>query len=117
MSILSDEFAMFVQKHASRPVRFRVLGVLAESLLALKKDCNARIEALEQRVTALEARPSVQDKGIWKPGEFYQPGDIVSRAGSAWICRGSHMAVGDDLSHDHFRLLVKRGRDGRDARS
>ena len=72
-----------------------------------------RLKAAEGRIAALESRPSIQDKGVWKCGEFYEPGDIVSRSGSAWICRGSHIAVGDDLSHEHFRLLVKRGRDAR----
>lgn len=77
---------------------------------------NARIDALEQRIGALEAKPSVQDKGIWRAGQVYEPGDIVTRSGSAWICRSIHMAVGDDLDHDRFRLLVKRGRDGKDLR-
>ena len=72
-----------------------------------------RLQELELRLAALEARPSIQDKGIWQCGAFYGPGDIVSRHGSAWICRGSHVAVGDDLDHEHFRLLAKRGRDAR----
>lgn len=109
-------FAKFVEKNAHQPVRYAMFGVLVDAWMAMNAKNiirNARLDALEQRVAALEARPSVQDKGVWRSGQCYQPGDIVSRSGSAWICRGSHMAVGDDLSHEHFRLLVKRGRDAR----
>lgn len=101
------------------------LGVLTKGLAPAIRDyvtgkvapLESRLQELEQRLVALEAKPSVQDRGVWKSGEFYQPGDIVTRSGSAWICRASHVAVADEFDHNRFRLLVKKGRDGKDARS
>jgi len=40
----------------------------------------------------------------------------LAAGGSAWICKSGHYSTGTEPSHDCFRLLVKRGRDGRDAR-
>lgn len=77
----------------------------------------AKITALEQKVAALEARPTVKDHGVWEAGEVYPEGAVVSHQGSAWICRSMHMATGAEPDHVHFRLLVKHGRDaGRYAR-
>jgi hypothetical protein len=70
-----------------------------------------------QRLEALEERPALRDAGVWKADQVYQIGDVVTDHGSAWVCRlhccqsrpGGDGGVG-------WRLLVKRGRDGKDVR-
>jgi hypothetical protein len=74
----------------------------------------AAIAPLRERIAVLESRPSLKDCGVWHSGVVYENGSLVTFDGSAWVCRQAHFAVGDHPSHDHFRLLVKRGRDGRD---
>lgn len=73
----------------------------------------ARIDTLEPKVAELEAKPELHDAGPWKAGAVYQPGAIVSYKGGGWICSTPHVAVGTDLNHEAFRLLVKSGRDAR----
>jgi len=54
------------------------------------------------------------DVGVWKEGASYVAGDVITMGGSAFIAQ-------QDTSEkpgrsDHWRLAVKRGTDGRDAR-
>ena len=54
------------------------------------------------------------DVGVWKEGASYVQGDVITMGGSAFIAQ-------QDTSEkpgrsDHWRLAVKRGTDGRDAR-
>jgi len=54
------------------------------------------------------------DVGVWKEGASYVQGDVITMGGSAFIAQ-------QDTSEkpgrsDHWRLAVKRGADGRDAR-
>ena len=123
-SDIGETWDSYVEKHKRETATIgrvaAMLKVLTDAWTAMNAKNitrNARLDALEARLAALEARPSVQDKGVWQCGQVYDPGDIVSRGGSAWICNSSHLSVGNDLSHDHFRLLAKRGRDARDTRS
>jgi integrin beta 3 len=56
----------------------------------------------------------VLDAGIWKEGTNYVPGDGVTLGGSFFIAQAATTArpgVSDD-----WRLAIKRGTDGRDAR-
>jgi hypothetical protein len=69
----------------------------------------AATHPLWERVKELEARPVVKDAGVWEPGREYRPGDIVSHAGSGWICRTLHTSAGTSPDHASFRLFVKRG--------
>jgi hypothetical protein len=52
-------------------------------------------------------------RGVFVAGTSYTPGDVVTWAGSAWICDGPTTAKPGD--GDGWTLAVKRGRDGRDA--
>ena len=77
---------------------------------------DTRLAALEARVKQLEALPTMKDAGVWTHGRMYSAGSIVSHQGSAWICSDTHYSTGTDLDHGRFRLLVKKGRDGKDGR-
>jgi len=58
--------------------------------------------------------PVVLDRGVYKDGQEYSAGDAVTWAGSVWIAQKDTAAKPD--SGDGWRLAVKRGRDGKDAR-
>jgi hypothetical protein len=60
--------------------------------------------------------PTVIDRGVYKAGETYEPGDAVTWGGSLWIAQKQTDAK-PDTPESGFRLAVKRGRDGKDAKA
>ncbi len=59
------------------------------------------------------AIPTVIYRGLWKQGETYQRGDMVTWAGGVWHCNADDCQSKPDAGE--YTLAVKRGRDGRDA--
>jgi integrin beta 3 len=57
----------------------------------------------------------VLDAGVWKEGASYVPGDGVTLGGSFFIAQAETAAKPG--KSDDWRLAVKRGSDGRDART
>lgn len=57
--------------------------------------------------------PVVLDKGVFKAGDDYEPGDGVTYGGSFWIAQEKTASKPD--SGQGWRLAVKRGRDGKSA--
>ncbi len=57
--------------------------------------------------------PVVLDKGVYKAGDEYEPGDGVTYGGSFWIAQDKTQDKPD--SGKGWRLAVKRGRDGKSA--
>lgn len=62
--------------------------------------------------------PVVIDAGVWKAGEEYVPGDGVTWGGQWYICQESTKDLKPDQSKDGkpWRLAVRKGRDGKDAK-
>lgn len=58
--------------------------------------------------------PLVLDRGVFKDGTAYAKGDAVTWAGSLWIAQKETETKPD--GGDGWRLAVKRGRDGKDAK-
>jgi len=56
------------------------------------------------------------DRGVFKVEESYAKGDLVTYAGSVWIAQKDAPEGKPDESNGAWRLCVKRGRDGRDAK-
>ena len=50
---------------------------------------------------------------VYRPGETYGAGDMVTWEGSTWVCRETTTSKPGDTDK-RWRLAVKRGRDGRD---
>jgi hypothetical protein len=72
---------------------------------------------LQLRVRELEQRPAgLRWLGIWDPERVYQRDEAVTDGGSVWACTESHRGRKPGQHPTHWRLAVKRGRDGRDAR-
>src|SRR5262245_26530901 len=74
----------------------------------------ARTRRLEERIRELEQRPLLEDAGIWNRSTEYHPGQCVTFDGSYWVCKTMHRH-GKPGETDCWRLLVRRGRDGRDS--
>jgi len=90
-----------VIKRAVVPVRDRV-ATLETELAAVKTD--------------LEMRPPLRATGkAWAPHQRFLIGDLTTHDGSLWLCMAAHTASAP-FAHEHWRLVVKRGRDGRDAK-
>jgi hypothetical protein len=75
--------------------------------LAFKSETHEHIATLKW--------PTVIDRGVYKAGETYQAGDGVTWGGSFWIAQ-KETAAKPDTAESGFRLAVKRGRDGKDAK-
>ena len=59
--------------------------------------------------------PTVIDRGVYKEGRVYDAGDGVTWGGSWWIAQKETSAK-PDSPDSGFRLAVKKGRDGKDAK-
>jgi hypothetical protein len=92
-----------------------IASAIAQTITAATAPLVTRIDALEQRVRELDARPSAKDGGVWQPNRAFEVGQVVSYEGSGWIVTRAHIA-GATFDHAAFRLFVKRGRDGKDLR-
>lgn len=54
----------------------------------------------------------VLDRGVYKAGQEYEPGDAVTFGGSLWIAQAKTTEKPE--GGDAWRLAVKKGRDGKD---
>lgn len=65
-------------------------------------------ERLQARIKALEDRPTVRYVGTHQTGLQYQPGELLTRGGSLWLClKATSTTPGLD---DSYRLVVKQGK-------
>jgi len=69
----------------------------------------------ERRLNELAERPHLHEEGVWQPETAYGVGAVVTDHGSAWVAK-QPTCQRPGINNDHWRLLVKRGRDGKDAR-
>lgn len=58
--------------------------------------------------------PIMRYRGAWATGTDYRLGDVVMHGGSAWHCSVAQTTVQPLDDRDEWRLMVRRGRDGRD---
>jgi len=104
------ELTAFLAKHGRSPVTVLILheaiNVLQEGLkAAFQKHRDARL-ALEQRVAALEATPSLKFTGTYMDTNTYVPGDCTTRQGGLWVCMS---ATTGPFDHAAWVLAVKKG--------
>ena len=81
----------------------QLLPELARSVAQHVKNVTA---PLKERIAELEARPVLEDAGIWRESAVYKPGHVVSFKGSAWTCQqpNSNARPG---KNNCWRLMVK----------
>lgn len=79
---------------------------------AIAMAATKQIAALERRIAELEARPTaLKYCGPYDESRQYDPGEVVTRAGSAWHCNERTTLPPGDGARS-WTLMVKRGRDG-----
>jgi hypothetical protein len=89
-----------------------------EIAIAVKKHVANETQPLRDRINALETETKflkesgVNFRGPFQDGESYAAGDVVQRGGSLWRC---YSPTTKQPPNDGWRLLVKKGRDGKDA--
>jgi hypothetical protein len=76
---------------------------------------NARLDALEHRLAALEARPAgLKYCGVWTDGENYAVGDVTTRSGSMWVSKlAENRSIPGADGGVGWTLAVKHGKDAR----
>ena len=77
-------------------------------------ETNARIDALEQQVKALQGG-GLKYLGVWKDTERYAPGHFVTHHGSLWHCNRVNISTRPGSGDGAWTLAVKRGQDGKSA--
>jgi hypothetical protein len=84
-------------------------GSVGEDLDAVADMVEAATAPLHERIKALEQRPPApRYLGVWRSGNEYTPGDLVTDKGSLWLaCRPSSARPGTPDSG--FTLIVKAG--------
>jgi hypothetical protein len=106
--------------------RRELLDTIASGLATVLKELFAprdtRIEALERRcadlefqttqsaarLKSLEARPELKYAGVFREGQRYSAGSLITRSGSLWLCeQDTDLEPGTALSG--WKLIVKRG--------
>jgi len=75
---------------------------------------HARLRRIDERLKTLEGAAYLTDAGIWNAKSDYDVGMVVTFDGSCWVCQKWHSREQPGKS-DLWRLMVKRGKDGRDA--
>ncbi len=107
-------------------------------LIASVVDVQKDITAIRERLAVVETRPQMPGppgeqgpagkdgtngkdglaglsfEGVYQDGKAYEPGNLVTWAGSSWHCNATTTTKPGDGSKD-WTLMVKRGRDGRDG--
>lgn len=97
------------------PVPAEFFVTLAGVLHGRQEWTNHRLKELEERVSACEAT-GIKFMGVWQRSAGYQRGSVVSHKGCAWCASSDHDAP-EEPGHSHiWQLMVKAGRDGKDAR-
>lgn len=74
-----EEFAA-VKAHAN-PEQRELIEVLCAAIAPVLKEL---IEPLREKIAELENRPHVQYRGVWKEGQPYGTGSMVTHEGSVW---------------------------------
>ncbi len=81
-----------------------VVGTIKKALLGPL--VAGRIDALEQQLAELKARPALSFAGTYADTKQYAPGDCTTRQGSLWACTA---ATSGPFDHSCWQLAVKRG--------
>jgi hypothetical protein len=82
---------------------------------------DARIDAIDKRLTELEARPSMEYMGTWDAAKIYGRGAVVTSGGSMWHAQRASVSRRPGQSDDWVQCVQRgkpgeRGPKGEDAR-
>ena len=88
--------------------REALADVIGKAIAHERKAHRDQIAQLDRRLTALEARPMLAVRGVWKPRASYEPGDAVSDKSALWVCTSAVTGERPGAS-SCWRLAVKAG--------
>ncbi|TIQ05727.1 hypothetical protein [Mesorhizobium sp.] len=126
---LATAFASFVEYHidqaniamqkanvdAAAKVSIELLMDVAGEHLGVQHWMTARIAELEDRINEIEAT-GIKYVGTYQRASSYKRGSVVSHSGSSWVAiKDVGEGVAPIEGHDTWQLMVKKGRDGKDA--
>lgn len=126
---LAAAFASFVEYHidqaniamqkanvdAAAKVSIELLMDVAGEHLGVQHWMTARIAELEDRINEIEAT-GIKYVGTYQRASSYKRGSVVSHSGSSWVAiKDVGEGVAPIEGHDMWQLMVKKGRDGKDA--
>jgi hypothetical protein len=89
-----------------------VVRLIGETVVPMLRD--DMIAPLVKRIAELETR-QLKHVGTWAADKQYLPGNCVSHGGSVWPTDIESKGVRPGDANAIWRLIVKRGRDGKDA--
>jgi hypothetical protein len=98
------------QHKAIRHMFKMTLGIMHIGAAMLRDE----VDELRKKVAALESEPRLHEAGIWAPSTEYREGGVVTHSGCAWVAKQAN-PPGKPGESEGWRMLVKRGRDGKDA--
>jgi hypothetical protein len=82
------------------------LRVIAKGVGPVIRDYTAPLHA---RIAALEARPAVVYRGIWRNDQQYAEASLVTDGGSLWIAKAESRGARPGSDATSWQLIVKRG--------
>jgi hypothetical protein len=88
-----------------------IVDTIKKAMAPVKAHCQSleqRNAILEQRMKELEARPLLKYSGVWKSGETYSEGRLVTHQGGLWLSTETTSGTPGSPASG-FRLIVKRG--------
>jgi hypothetical protein len=75
-----------------------------------------RLIKLEQLVADIQQRPTISYERTYSADKLYKPGNLTTHAGSLWHANVATRGVAPGDGNAAWTLIVKRGRDGKDAK-
>lgn len=94
------------------PTSQRFLLASDVGLLAMVRALAERVESLERQL----AEGTVSYKGIWSADQQYRRGDLTTLSGNVWHANRPTTSKPGEAPHSDWTLMVRKGKDGRDAR-
>jgi hypothetical protein len=100
-----------------KSLRKKDVAAINGNLEPLFREKGGILESVLARLEALEARPMLEFRGAWSEDQTYPAGSVVMSSGSAWHAQIESKGIqpGRDASAA-WKLMVRRGRDGRSAK-
>jgi len=134
--LLKSALAPIQERLATAETQLQFKSAESQACVTIVTDLTKENAALRERIAVLEARPLIPGppgdpgppgadgkdgtpgltyQGVYQDGKSYDVGDVATWAGSTWHCHTPTTTKPGEGSKD-WQLMVKRGRDGKDAK-
>jgi len=110
-SLTPAERARLIKASGSDRAFIQLIGETMLDHVALLRE---RVITMQAQIDAWRQKALTSYEGTWEPGAAYGEGVTVTQGGSLWRSN-KHGATDRPGRSDQWTLIVKRGRDGRNA--